>query len=274
MYICNMIKNLFTAVGLIFLISAVSCNDSSGNNSQPVGMFDNSKEKLKNEIKEYPDSLVLLQNLIDDYKNEGSYDSALALTDQQLKKDSTNAYLWNLKATLHFENDDTVNAIKALEHAVNLYPLPEYLVALGTVYAEVKNPKSLAIADDLWKNNKAKSGADAMFIKGFYYTSINDKPKAIVYFDSSLNLNYTYMFAYREKAIALYDMGKYNDALTVLRRAVTLQNNYDEGYYWMGKCFEKLGRKYEAMQSYQTAVLYDKDYTEAKQALEHLKQQH
>ena len=149
--------------------------------------------------------------------------------------------------------------------------MPEYLVALGTVYAETKNPKSLIIADALLKANRVKSGKDAMFVKGLYYSYTNDKKKAINYFDSSLQMDFTYMFSYREKAIALYDLGKYEEALEVLKKAVTIQNNFDEGYYWMGKCFEKLGRKDDAIQSYQTALLYDKNFTEAKEALEKIK---
>ncbi|HEX7458923.1 MAG TPA: tetratricopeptide repeat protein, partial [Ginsengibacter sp.] len=79
-----------------------------------------------------------------------------------------------------------------------------------------------------------------------------------------------YMFSYREKAIALYDLGKYREALEVLKRAVTVQNNFDEGYYWMGKCYEKLGNKEDAIQSYQTALLYDKNFLEAREALNKL----
>ncbi|HVZ97336.1 MAG TPA: tetratricopeptide repeat protein [Chitinophagaceae bacterium] len=269
-----MTKSYFILIAFITFLSITGCNSRSPDTIQTPGMLDNSTEALKSELKKYPDSLALLQKLIETYSDAGEYDSALALTDAQLRKDTANAYLWNMKATLLFENDDTLNAIKALERAVNLYPRPEYLVALGTVYAEVKDPRCLAIADELFKTNKSKSGADAMFIRGLYYTYKDDKLKAIAYYDSCLSMNYTYMFAYREKAIALYNMGKYNDALVVLRRAVTLQNDYDEGYYWMGKCFEKLGRKYEAIQSYQSAILYDKDYTEAKEALQKLKGQH
>ena len=75
------------------------------------------------------------------------------------------------------------------------------------------------------------------------------------------------MYAYREKAIALYNEKKYENAIKVLKRAVTIQNNFDEGYFWMGKCYEKLGRKDEAIESYQRALLYDKDYIEARDAL-------
>jgi tetratricopeptide (TPR) repeat protein len=248
----------------------VSCNDSDENNvaaPQPA----NSKEVLQKAIKKYPDSLSLVQNLIEIYRDEGSYDSALLLTDIQIKKDSGNAFLWNMKATLLFENEDTLNAIKSLEKAISIYPLPEYFVALATIYAEVKDPKSLLIADDLLKANRKKSGKDAMFVKGLYYSYTNEKIKAIRYFDSSLTMDFTYMFSYREKAIALYDLGRYEEGIEVLKRAVTLQNNFDEGYYWMGKCYEKLGRKKDAIQSYQTALLYDKNFIEAKEALDKLK---
>jgi tetratricopeptide (TPR) repeat protein len=81
------------------------------------------------------------------------------------------------------------------------------------------------------------------------------------------------MYAYREKGIALYQEKKYEEAIKVLSRGVTLQNNFDEGYYWMGKCYEKLNKKDEAIQSYQNALLYDKDFIEARKALERLQQE-
>ncbi len=35
----------------------------------------------------------------------------------------------------------------------------------------------------------------------------------------------------------------------------------------MGRCYEKLDRKQEAIESYQMALLYDKNFIEAKEAL-------
>ena len=78
------------------------------------------------------------------------------------------------------------------------------------------------------------------------------------------------MDAYREKAIALYDLSRYKEALAVLDKAVTLQNNFDEGYYYRGKCLEKLNRIEEAIESYQSALMYSPDYTEATEALQRL----
>jgi tetratricopeptide (TPR) repeat protein len=63
---------------------------------------------------------------------------------------------------------------------------------------------------------------------------------------------------------------QYKDAIKVLERAVTIQNNFDEGYFWLGKCYEKLNQKDEAIQNYQNALLYDKNYIEAREALQKL----
>lgn len=230
----------------------------------------NSIESIKNAIKENPDSLMLKENLIEAYRNAGYYDSAISVANQELQKDSGSAYLWNIKASLYFENNDTLNAIKSLQHAIDIYPLPDYLVALGTVYAEIKNKNSLAIADELLHSNKTKWGKDAYFIKGLYYNYMNDPTKAIQNLDSCLHLDFTYMYAYREKAIALYSETKYEEAIKVLTRAVTIQNNFDEGYFWLGKCYEKLNKKDEAIESYQNALLYDKNYIEAREALDRI----
>jgi tetratricopeptide (TPR) repeat protein len=231
----------------------------------------NSIESLKAAVRRYPDSLMLVQELIEEYRNQNFYDSAILLTDQQIRKDSNNAYLWNIKATLYFESADTMKAIESLEKAIEIFPLPEYLAALGTVYAEIKSKNALMIADELLEKNKTKSAKDAWFIKGLYYNYVNQPEKAITYLDSCLTNDYTYMYAYREKAIALYNLGKYKDAIEVLKRAVTIQNNFDEGYYWLGRCYEKLDKKEEAIESYQNALLYDKNFIEAKTALERIR---
>jgi len=256
----------FISITLFLLASCHS--DKKEIKANPVDA--NSLESLKAAVKKYPDSLMLVQDLIEKYRNENYYDSAISLTNSQIAKDSNNAYLWNIKATLNFEDGDTLEAIIALEKAIEIFPLPEYLAALGTVYAEIKNKNALLIADELLESNRSKSAKDAWFIKGLYYNYVNEPAKAIPYLDSCLRNDFTYMYAYREKAIALYNLSQYDSAITTLKRAVTIQNNFDEGYYWMGKCYEKLNMKEAAIESYQNALLYDKDFFEARKALKRL----
>ena len=254
----------------IVIVVHFSCNDEE---EAPLSSPPNEKQQLqqlKQDIEKYPDSLFLVEKLIQYYRDAGAYDSALAVTDKALQKAPELAGLWDIKGTLHFANGDTLNSIRSFEKAVAIYPLPEYVMSLGTLYAQTKNPKALTMADALVFADKAKAGKQAMFIKGLYYNYTGDKKKAIALFDSCIRLDYTYMFAYREKAIALYEQEKYEEALKVLERAVTIQNNFDEAYYWMGNCYKKLNKKEEAIQSYHTALMYDKDFIEARDSLKTL----
>lgn len=257
---------------IIFCVSMLcfSCNNAK---ETPVASSPDAihqLQQLKQDITKYPDSLLLVEKLIQNYRDSGTYDSAIAVTDKALQKAPEMASLWDIKGTLHFENGDTVNSIKSFEQAVNIYPRPEYVMSLGTLYAQTKNPKALTMADALIYADKAKASKQALFIKGLYYNYTGDKKKAIALFDSCIHMDYNYMIAYREKAIALYEQQKYQEAIKVLERAVTIQNNFDEGYYWMGNCYKKLNRKDEAIQAYHMALLYDKDFIEARDSLKTL----
>ena len=256
---------LYTIITLCF-----SCNGTEEQKPLPAPAGAGQLQQLKDQIAQNPDSLLLIEKLIQYYRENGNYDSALAVTDRTIKRAPDMDGLWDIKATLHFENGDTANAIRSFEKAIEIFPLPQYVMSLGTIYAQTKNPKALQMADALNMADKAKAGKESFFIKGLYYNYTNDKKKAIALFDSCIRLDYTYMFAYREKAIALYDMGRYEEALKVLGKAVTIQNNFDEGYYWMGNCYKKLNKKEEAIQSYHTALMYDKDFIEARDSLKTL----
>lgn len=246
-----------------------------GEENKPLPETDSSPDLkgLEFAVKQFPDSMELLYNLMDEYRDRGMYDSAISLLDQRIKVDTGDAHLWSMKATLYFENGDTLAAANALEGAIDIYPMPEYLVALGTIYAGLKNTNSILIANHLLNTGSRKYFDDAYFIKGLYYNFDHQYGKAISVLDSCLALNYNYMYAYREKAIALYHLARYEEAVAVLIRAVTFQNSYDEGYYWLGRNYEKLNNPEKAIESYQNALLYDPNYIEAKEALKRLQKE-
>jgi tetratricopeptide (TPR) repeat protein len=254
----------------LLLVMAAACNDTK-TKEPATNAATTPDEVLKKNIALYPDSLKLRDSLINYYANNANYEAALAATDAVLKKDSSIAYFWDMKAKLHGMVDDTAKAIHALERAADLNPLPEYLMSLGYLYADTKNEKALVIGDALIVANKANAQKEALLIKGIYYSKTGNKQKAVTLFNDAIKLDYTFMFAYREKAIALYDLGQYNEAIAVLEKATTLRNSFDEGYYWLGKCNEKLGKVAEAVEYYQLALTYaNGDYLEAKDALERL----
>lgn len=248
------------------LIVLIACNNNEKAAKQDTGTPAREKE-LMSLTEQYPDSALLVENLVQYYRENGNYSSAIAALNKALQKDSTNARFWDIKGILHIEDGDTVLSIRALERSVDLFPQPDVIISLGILYAQTKNPNALAVADGLILADKAKAEKEALFIKGMYYSTTGEKNKAIALFDQCLSLNYSFMEAYREKAIALYDLGKYTEAISTLDRATTLQNNFDEGYYYKGRNYEKLNKIPEAIEAYQTALMYDPNYIEARDAL-------
>ena len=242
-----------------------ACNNSAGEKEDDA--IPAKEKQLKEQVLKYPDSLLLKETLIQYYRDNSNYELAITETQVALQKDSMNDRLWDINAILHFENADTLQAIRSFERAIDINPQPEYILSLGSLYAQTKNPLALALADALLQVPKANAEKEAIFIKGLYYSYTGNKNKAIIFFDQCLTIDFRDLLAYREKAICLYDLEKYTEALEVLEKALAVQKTFDEGYYWMGRCYQKLNKPTEAIASYQQALQIDPGYLEAKDAL-------
>lgn len=256
----------------IILLSCffAACNNNDPKTVKAAEDISAKEQSMIDAITKYPDSLLLREDLIQYYREAADYDKAISATDAALKKDSLNDRLWDIKGNLYFENEDTINAIKAINRAADINPLPKYVIPLASMYAQTGDSIALQIADFIVQARMTETPKESYFIRGLYYNFTGDKKTAIAYFDKCLNLDYNYMFAYREKAIALYDMGKYNDAIAVLDKAITVQTKFDEGYYWLGRCLEKTNKPKDAIEEYKNALLITPDYIEAKEALKRL----
>lgn len=245
---------------LAIFAAMTSCRQPAGND------MPEQEKQLREQISQHPDSLLLKENLIQYFRENGNYGQAIAETDLLLKKDTASERIWYIKATLHSENDDTTHAIHAWERLIRISPNPEYLMSLGTLYAFTKNPLALGMADLLIAYGPA-STYQGLFIKGLYCNSTGQKEQAAAFFRECISLDYTNVLAYREKAMAEYDQGKYEDAQKTLDLALTVKKNYDEAWYWKGRCFEKTNNRDEAVQCYKLALQCTPDYVEAKDAL-------
>lgn len=254
---------------ILCLLLLTACTNGTKEDDSEI-MLPAKEKELTELVNKFPDSIILRENLIQYYRDNSNYDRAISETDKAIRRDSLNPRYYDIKAILHFENGDTVSAIHAFENAARIYPDPAYLISLGTLYAQTRNPVALQLADNLYKLAPTKTEKESLFIKGLYYSSINDKKEALTYFEKALAVDFNFMEAYREKALALYDLGQYNESLAVFDKAITIKNNFEEGYFFRGKVLEKLNRKEEAIESYQQALLLDPEYIEAKDALSRL----
>jgi tetratricopeptide (TPR) repeat protein len=256
---------------ICFLFLAVvffSCQSNKKQEDPATTKAANADEaELLKDVAQYPDSVLLLQSLVAYYSKGQNYDAALASIDKSLQRDSMNPYVWDMKSLISGQKGDTTKAIAALEKAIGIYPSPEFIISLGALYAETKNPLAIAMADVLLLSDKVKSEKEAYFIKGLYHSFKKEQEKAIPFFDKCIALNYSFMDAYLEKALSLYDLKKYGESAEVLEKALTINNSFDKGYYYLGQCYEKLNRTQEAIDVYQRALMYDPEYIEVKDAL-------
>lgn len=254
---------------LLFISTTLLCcnNSDEAPAKNSVQSSSSTENELRDLVKKYPDSVSLRSKLVDYFAESGNYENAIAETNIMLQRDSTNPEWWDVKARLLFLDGDTLAAINAYEKAIGIFPNPEYVIAIGTLYAQTRNPLALAMADALLQAPRANAGLQAQFIKGLYYNYSGDKAKAVSFFDKCIVMDYSFMDAYREKAIALYDQANYAAALKVLEQATTVKRSYDEAWYWMGKCYQKLNKNKEAVESYQLALQLDPNFVEAKDAL-------
>lgn len=255
---------------ILLLCFFAACNENDSQIVTEKNQLSAEEKSMIDAVSKYPDSLLLKEELIQYYRENADYEKAILVAAEALKKDSLNDRLWDIKGNLYFENDDTSNAIKAINRAADINPLPKYVIPLASMYAQTGDSLALQIADFIVQARMTATPIESYFIKGLYYNFTGNKKMAIAYFDKCLSLDYNFMFAYREKAIALYDMGKYQDAIAVLDKAITVQTKFDEAYYWLGRCLEKIGKPNDAIEEYKNALLISPDYVEPKEALKRL----
>lgn len=242
-----------------------SCHDTA----KPAQAPPSPEKAMQEAIRLFPDSPLLRENLIQFYRDSGYYDKALRETFESLKKDSLQPRWWYIAATLYCEKGDTSEAIATLKKNPNLSLDKMSTVLLSTLLAYRKDSLSLAFSDNLMTSlmDAAKEG---YFIKGLYYFKTGQLNTALHMLDSCLLQSYTFMDAYREKALVLGTMNKWVQAADVMNKAVTVQNNYAEGHYLLGYCLEKTGNTDEATDAYETALRYDPTFAEAREALQRM----
>lgn len=227
---------------------------------------------IQEALKELPQSIFLNLTLIRLYNDNNESDKALAICNSILEQQPDQVNTLLLKAELLQKKNDSKEATNTLENAYHLAPGNlEVAYKLAYQYAENKNDKTIVFVDSLIAADSLKMHAEPYYIKGLYYSNINQKAKAIAFFDQTIKTEYNYLNAYIEKGKTLLDLKKNKEALGVFQLANTISPSFPDAYFWIGKCQELNGEKEEAKLSYQKAYSLDKSFTEAKEAAEAIK---
>ena len=222
-------------------------------------------------LRKFPANPEFSRRLSEAYLQSGHGREALSQFNTMLEKDSGNFEVWYEKGLLLAQTKDTVNAIRALEKAYALQPLQSFGVVLANLYAETKNNKVITLCDEMIQKDSAQELMDAFFIKGIYYTNINQKDKALEQFENCIKRDWKFTEAYIEKGIIFYQDKNIDEALKTFALAAKVSNTYADAYFWMARCFETIGKTEEAKENYHRALALDRNFTEAKKGLQRLK---
>jgi len=226
---------------------------------------------LRKAIEEIPNSLFLQLSLARAYDALGKTVDALGAINTLLQNEPGQVNALILKSDLLLKKEDTTGAITALEKAYSSVPSNrEISNKLAYQYAETKNNKAILLADSLIRTDSLKFFAEPYYVKGMYYSNINDRAKAIQQFDATIKMDHRYLNAYIEKGKILLDQKKTVEALKTFQLANTITPSFPDAWYWIGKCQEILGDKANAKQNYEKAYELDNTFTEAKEAAEKL----
>ena len=226
---------------------------------------------LNETLKELPQSFLLRLSLARAYDAVNKTDDALRICNEilQIQPDQPDVLL--LQSDLLEKKGDVQGSVSSLEKAYSIAPFSKELsFKLAYKYAESKNPKVISLCDSLIKKDSLKLHPEPYYIKGIYYSNINDKAKALQSFDETIRHNYNYLNAYIEKGKILVEQKKHADAFKVFQLANTITPAFADAYYWMGVCQEATGQKDEAKLNYEKAYSLDKTFIEAKEAAERI----
>jgi tetratricopeptide (TPR) repeat protein len=229
---------------------------------------------LREAVHQLPESIFLHLLLARSYDARQQTDQAIAVCDEILRTDSNQVNTLVLKAELLEKKNDIPGMITALQKAYRLVPGNVQLGnKLAYQYAETKNPAALVLADSMIKRDSQHFHADPFYVKGLYYSNVNDKANALRLFDQAIQRDHRYQNAYIEKGKILLDQKKTADAVKTFQLAITVNPAFPDAWYWIGQCQEILGQKEDAKLSYEKAYSLDKTFTLAKEAADKLKSQ-
>lgn len=227
---------------------------------------------LQDALKELPNSPFLSINLVRAYAAQQKNKEALSLCNDLLRADPGQPDLLKMKSDIQDALHDSTGSLQTLEAAYTANPADvELNYRLAFSYAQAKNPKAVTLCDSLAKADSLAIHAEPYFFRGIYYANINDRTRALSFFNQAIQHDYHFLDAYMEKGRIQYDQGNIAEAFKTFGLAVTISPGFADAYYWRGRCWEKLGNRDEAKLDYERAYGLDKTLTEARDAAASIK---
>lgn len=144
--------------------------------------------------------------------------------------------------------DEAIEAYnKALEYK------PHYGVAyrgLGNVYYNDTQDEDALQNFELAMKYDEENSKEYYYTLGWLYNEMSDYENALTILKKAVDYNPDYTSSYIELGYANLHLEKYNDGITALNKAVQLDDSSRLAYHYLGNCYMGLQQKDKAMEIY------------------------
>ena len=235
------------------------------------GQVDSARLLLLPAVRRYPYNQLLERDLLMAYYDNEQYQEALTVNDSALSYDSASSGNWYNRGMILDALHDSAQSLSCFEKAYGLDPDRATIAyELAVHYAGARDPKTIALCDEIIREDGQLQKPDPYVIKGIYYENVGNVPQALKSFDQAIQIDYTFLEAYLEKGILLFKQKRYADALQVFDLSIRINDTFADGYYWKGRCQKEMNKPGDARLNFERAIAFDKHFTEAREALHQL----
>ncbi len=225
---------------------------------------------LDEALERFPESFLLQLSKARALSDLNRIDDAIMECESIIAKQQGLGEVHLLLAQLYRDKGDIRKAAEALEVSYRISPDLVKAFDLAFVMAENRDRRTIAFCDSLIATDSQQLHVKPLFVKGIYYSNVNEKEKALQIFDQVITQDHNFLDAYFEKCRILIDQKKFSTALQNAELAITIRPSSADAWYWMATCQQSLGQIEEAKLNYQKAYNLDKSFTEAKEAADKL----
>ncbi len=181
----------------------------------------------------FPNSAVAHSSLGAIYLQKGELSLAEFHLDKATQLDPANYKAWHNKGNMYMKTARTMEAFEAFTESIELNGYTKSYFARAVIHQETGRFK-LAIADIQQVLSHPPTDARAWYLYGYCSEQIEQYTDAILAYSQAIGISGNNPLFYARRGVAETMIGKHNDAIVDLKRAVNMPNPKPEYYYLLG----------------------------------------
>ncbi len=194
------------------------------------------------------------------------YTKAFNTINTVLRQDVYNPEGYFLKGMIYKDMNDTAKAISSFQTALNVMPdYKDAIIQLGQIYALQSNPIALQYYTNAFRLDTGD--VFPLFAKGVFHQQQGQPEQAKEQYRECIRRDHQYADAYYNMGFLYLEQDSIDKAWRHFDLLTRISPTDAEAYYHRGVCNELLEKKQDAAADFRQALVFDKDYPEAQEAL-------